>query len=453
MFETLFRDREALNIEIKASFLLAWPLVLGQMSSLGMNVIDTYLAGMHDRTTLAAIGVGAPTWSLVILLCIGLLMAVPPSVAQLDGADQREQVGPLFRQALWLAVMLGVLLSLLVLLMVPLLGVFIEPAIMPGVRGFLLGIAPGAPAMAVFFCCRYLSEGLSWTIPTMLVGFLGLIVLLPLGYVLMFGFWVVPEMGAAGLGIATSITLWLQAILFARYLSRTRRFQDLNLFAHFERPDWNVIGELLRIGGPMGIAIFMEGSLFVATAWVIASMGEVPIAAHQIAILIASLCFMVPLGMAMATTVRVGRAHGARDPRRVRLAAAAGMGLGMLNQTLAAILLAFFGAQIAALFTDDAPTIALAATLMIFAAFFQYADGVQVISNGALRGLKDTRIPMVMTVIAYWCIGFPVGALLALRTSLGPAGMWIGLIVGLSTAAVLLFVRFQRMSGRDFRPM
>jgi MATE family multidrug resistance protein len=454
--------RTRLRRELRATALLSAPLVIGQLSSMGMNVIDTVLAGRHGTETLAAIGVGAPAWSVVILLCIGVLMAVPPSVAQLDGAGRRGEIGALFRQALWLALALGLGLFALIRLAPLALSNFIAPEVMPGVNGFLHGISWGAPALALYFSLRYLAEGVAWTVPTMVIGAGGLVLLLPLGWALMDGVGPLPELGAGGLGLATALVLWLQVAAMAATLARSRRCADLGLFARFDLPDAAAIGQLLKLGLPMGLAIFMEGSLFVATALLIATLGTVPIAAHQVAILAASAAFMVPLGVAMGTTVRVGQAAGAGDHDGVRWAAKAGWIIGFVTQTASAILLALGGAWIASLITDDPAVIAMAATLMLFAAVFQYTDGLQAISAGALRGLKDTRVPAWICVLSYWGLGLPVaiglggigadgGTRIILGLGWGPPGYWAGLIVGLSVAAVLLTWRFIAHSSRDLR--
>ena len=454
--------RARLKRELRATALLSAPLVVGQLSSMGMNVIDTVLAGRHGTQTLAAIGVGAPAWSVVILLCIGVLMAVPPSVAQLDGAGRRDEIGALFRQALWLALALGLGLFGLIRLAPLALSHFIAPEGMPGVTGFLHGISWGAPALALYFTLRYLAEGVAWTVPTMVIGAGGLVLLLPLGWALMDGVGPLPELGAGGLGLATALVLWTQVLAMGTTLARARRCADLGLFARFDRPDPVAIGQLLKLGLPMGLAIFMEGSLFVATALLIATLGTVPIAAHQVAILAASAAFMVPLGVAMGTTVRVGQAAGAGDREGVRWAAKAGWIIGFATQTASAIVLALGGAWIAALITDDPAVIALAATLMLFAAVFQYTDGLQAISAGALRGLKDTRVPAWICVLSYWGLGLPVaiglggigadgGTRIVLGLGWGPPGYWAGLIVGLSVAAVLLTWRFLAHSSRDLR--
>ncbi|MCE2945208.1 MAG: MATE family efflux transporter [Xanthomonadaceae bacterium] len=455
--------RSRLPRELRATVLLSAPLVVGQLSSMGMNVVDTVLAGRHGTTTLAAIGVGAPAWSVVILLCIGVLMAVPPTVAHLVGAGRREAIGAVARQALWLALALGLALFAAMRVAPSLLARFIAPDVMPGVAGFVHGISWGAPALALYLALRYVAEGVAWTVPTMLIGTAGLGLLLPLGWALMDGWGPLPEWGAAGLGLATAIVLWAQVAAMAATLARSRRCADLGLFTRFDAPDPAAIGQLLRLGVPMGIAIFMEGSLFVATALLIATLGTLPIAAHQVAILAASAAFMVPLGVAMGTTVRVGQAAGAGDAEGVRWAARAGWIIGGATQTVSALVLALAGAWIAGLITDDPAVIAAAAVLMLFAAVFQYTDGLQAISAGALRGLKDTRIPAWITVFSYWGVGLPVGVVLGgvggpggtivFGLGWGPSGYWPGLILGLSVAAVLLTGRFLSRSSRDLRPV
>ena len=424
---------------MRVSFVLALPLALGQLATMLMSVVDSILAGQHGLQTLAAVTVGTSIWTVALLICVGVLMAIPPSVAQLNGAGRRREIGPLWRQAIWIALIMGLLLMVLVWYSPRLLDwIGIVAEIRPQAAAFLRAIAFGAPALSLYFSFRYLSEGLAWTPPTMLFGIAGLLLLIPLGYVLMFGAGPIPELGAAGLGYATALVLWLQALGFLTYLRLSRRFEDLELFARFDPPNWPVIRGLLALGLPMGVSIFMEGSLFVATALLIGRLGTVDVAAHQIALNVASVCFMLPLGIAMATTVRVGHAAGANDVVAVRWAAGAGFALGGLTQTAAALMLIFAGGWISALYTGDAAVAALAVTLMRYAAVFQFPDGIQVLSAGALRGLKDTRVPMLITIFAYWGVGLPLGAWFGLHLYGRAPGLWVGLIIGLTVAALLL---------------
>jgi len=431
--------------EARVSFKLALPIALGQLASMAMSVVDTLLAGRHGATTLAAVAVGSAIWSLALLICVGIMMAIPPTVAQLDGAGRRGEVGPVWRQALWLASIVGLLL-LAFMRWSPqlLLWMHIAPEVQTPAAEFLQAISWGAPGLALFFATRYLSEGLSWSKPTLVFGVAALVLLLPVGYALLFGFGPIPALGAAGLGYATAVVMWLQFLTFAGYLHYSRHFADLGLLSRFEWPDWRVIGQLLVLGVPMGIAILMEGGLFVATALLIGQLGVVAVAAHQIALNVASASFMIPLGVALATTVRVGNAVGAGDVSGIRWAMKAGLLLVLITQTFSALLLIFGGNLISHRYTDDAAIASLAATLMVYAAIFQFPDGIQALSGGALRGLKDTKIPAVITIFAYWAVGLSAGLVLAKVFGLGAQGYWLGLTAGLSVAAVLLFLRFQR---------
>lgn len=441
-----------MRLELRATWLLALPLMLGQLSAIGMNVVDVLLAGHFNPATLAAVAVGTNIWSLALVAAIGVMLALPPSAAQLAGAGERNAIGALFRQALWMALVLGVMLWFAVRHASPLLrAIGIDATIIDDTQKFLRAISWGAPALTGYFALRGLSEGVGLTRPTMYFGFLGLLLLAPIGYVLMYGAFGLPARGAQGSGMATAIVLWLQFAAFATYVATRRHYRAFAPFGHFEPPQLRAILDLLRLGVPMGISLLMEAGLFVAAALLIGSLGATTIASHQIAINVASVTFMLPLGLAMATTVRVGRAVGAGDAAGVRYAGLAGIGASLATQLVSCSAMALFPHGIATLYTDDAGVAALAAKLLLFAAVFQFSDGIQVTANGALRGLKDTTLPMLFTVVAYWGIGMPLGYALGFRAGMGAVGMWIGLIAGLTAAAALLLARFVRQTRARLR--
>lgn len=442
-------DWQRLRQESRITFKLALPIALGQLASMAMSVVDTLLAGRHGATTLAAVAVGSAIWSLALLVCVGVMLAIPPTVSQLDGAGRRREVGPIWRQALWLAGLLGVVLWAFMRWSPQLLvWMHIDAAVQGPAGEFLRAISWGAPGLALFFATRYLSEGLSWSQPTLMFGLAALALLVPVGYALLFGFGPVPSLGAAGLGYATALVTWLQFLAFAAFLHRAPRLRDLGLLSRFEWPDVRAITQLLVLGVPMGIAILMEGGLFVATALLIGRLGVVDVAAHQIALNVASASFMIPLGVALATTVRVGNAVGAGDVPAIRWAMKAGLCLVLATQAVSALVLVFGGPVISGWYTDDAAIAGLAATLMVYAAVFQFPDGIQALSGGALRGLKDTAVPAAITVFAYWVVGLSVGLYLGAVLGLRAPGYWLGLTFGLSVAAILLFLRFRRLVSK-----
>ena len=443
-------DRARYARETRATVKLALPLIAGQLSSIGMNAVDVVLAGHYNAHTLAAVAVGANVWLLALVAAIGVMMALPPSVAHLDGAGARGGIGPLFRQALILAATLGVLLWFGVRHAGPLLRVLgVDPELLPDVQAFLHALSWGAPAVCFYYSLRGLSEGMSWTRPTMFFGFTGLCALIPLGWIFIYGRLGLPPRGAQGSGIANAIVLWLQVVAFAMYVKLSPRYRPLHLFARFEKPDPRAIFGLLHIGVPMGVTLLMEAGMFSIAALLISRLGTIAVAAHQIAINVASITFMVPLGLALAITVRVGNAAGRNDPHGVRYAGLGGISLTLATQCVASGLMLGIPHLIARLYTDVSLVLTLAAQLLMLAGAFQFADGIQVASNGALRGLKDTRMPMLITVLAYWGIGMPVGYLLAFHAGWRTPGMWIGLSAGLYAAAILLLARFARLAGRE----
>ncbi|MBJ6979038.1 MATE family efflux transporter [Luteimonas sp. MC1895] len=435
--------------EVRATAVLAGPLVLGHVATGLIGLVDSVIAGRHGTATLAAVSVGTAMFWLPMMIPMGTLMSLPPSVSQLDGSGRRDEIAPLFRQSLWLALGLGLLLfALLTVATAALAPMGIAEDIRPGAQAFLHGIRWGVPALTLYYAMRYLSDGLHWTLPTMLFGFGGLLLLAPLGWAFAFGRFGLPEMGAGGLGLASALMMWAQALGFATYLACSKRFAPLGLFARFDPPRWPPIRDLLRTGLPIGVTVAMEGGLFVVTALLIGRLGQLEAAAHQIAINVASLCFMIPFGLAEATTVRVGHALGAGGGRDgVRRATLAGLVLVLGTQATSALVLVLGHDAIAAIYTTDATVAALAASLLVYAAAFQFPDGVQVLSAGALRGLKDTRVPMLLAAFAYWAVGMATGAWLGLALGMGPRGMWIGLIAGLVVAAVLMAGRLVRTTG------
>lgn len=426
---------------------LVLPLLVGHVAVGLIALVDNVIAGHHGTVTLAAVTLGTALLWLPMLIPIGTLIALTAQVAQLSGAGRTSEIGGVFRQALWLALGMGAVMFVFLSVVQH----WLEPAgiaaeVIAPTQAFLSAVRWGSPALTVFFCMRYLSEGVGWMRPTMLFGFGGLCVLAPLGYGLTHGQWGFPELGAQGLGVASAVMMWLQAILFAAYLWYTPRFTHLRLFQCFEWPVFALQRCLLSVGLPIGIAILMQGGLFIATSLLIGQLGAIPLAAHQIAVNVAQVCFMVPVAVAEATTVRVGHALGTGDKAGVRRAALAGYGIVCVTQLLSAGVLLFGAASIAQLYTRDLAVIELASTLLLYAALLQIPDGLQMLASGVLRGLQDTRLPMMIAVFSYWGVGMPLAAWLGLGLGWGPQGMWVGLVTALSLATVLMGWRVHRRS-------
>jgi multidrug resistance protein, MATE family len=446
---TVPANHAGLRHEMTRTLSLAGPLIIGQVTNFGMNFVDTVMAGRLGQVDLGAVAIGSSIWAAGFLFVLGMLMAVSAAVAHLDGAGRPRQAGELTRQALWVAAVLAIVLWWLVRHADWLMAVLgTDEAVASLSDGYLQAISWGAPAMTGLLVLRFFSEGVGYTRPTMYVGLLGIAFNVPLNYVLMFGKLGLPQLGAVGCGWATAIVLWLQFLALLGWILWRPRYLPYAVFERFSWPNWRELAALTRLGIPIGVMVFMEGGLFVASALLIGTLGALPVAAHQVAINYSGMMFMVPLGISGAITVRVGNAMGRGDPLGARRAGLVGMVLATGVGLISAVVMITIPEQIARMYTADREVIELAASLLLLAAIFQVADCIQVAAAGALRGLKDTRIPMIYSVLAYWLIGLSVGWYLTFPLEWGPAGMWVGILTGLSVAAILLGARFLRISGK-----
>jgi MATE family multidrug resistance protein len=445
--------RTAFLSEARITLILAIPLIIGQLCSMGQGVVEMMLAGHLNAHTLGAVAIGANVFSLPLMAANGFMMAVPPSVAQLDGSGRRSNVPELFRQSLWLAVALGFALALLTWFggeaVVRAVGA--PEGLIADVGAFLRASSLGLPAIAVYFACRGVAAGLSATRVAMLFALLGLVLLVPIGTLLVYGGLGIPSLGAFGSGLAGAIVNWVQALAFYAWLRfAPRRLGSGRLGLDWSAgrvwPDLRAIFALVRLGAPICGSVLLEVGAFSASALAISRFGEIAAASHQIALNVAGLTFMVPLGLSMAITVRVGLAAGRRDALAVRRAGLAGLAIVLLTQIVSSCGMIGAPAFIASLYTPDGAVRAGAVTLLLLAGVFQMSDGIQVACSGALRGLKDAQMPMAICVIAYWVVAMPVGLVLAFTMDLRAPGMWVGLIAGLTAAAGLLFARFMRLT-------
>jgi len=444
-----------LRAELRANLALALPLLAAQLLFISMGTVDTIVAGRLGAAPLAAVAVGTNVWFMFFVLFWGLFMAVSPIVAQRRGGGRpAAESGMLLRGVLVLAALLGVGWMLAVLLLVePVLGVLqLEPSAHAMARDYLRAIAPGAVPFALFFALRNAAEGYGQTRATLWAGLAGFIVNAVLAYGLANGAWGLPALGPRGCGIATATAGAVMVLAFAVMYRWHPKLRELELYGRGGWRTGEATAEVLRLGLPVALIITAEAWLFLIGALLMARFGTDAVAAHQIAINFASVTFMVPLSIGIATTVRVGTAAGAGDAAAVRLRGLAGIGMGACFALVSASLMALLPAAIVALYTDAAGVAARAVGFLYLAALFQLADCVQATANGALRGIKDTRVPMLITVSAYWLVGLPLAATLAFGSDLGPSGIWIGFIGGLAVAAVGLTLRFLRRTRARLSP-
>jgi MATE family multidrug resistance protein len=324
----------------------------------------------------------------------------------------------------------------------------IDRTIVPTAAGFLNAISWGLPASCAFTVLRGYSEAVSKTRPVLAISLVGLVANIAGNFVFMHGRLGMPRLGAVGTGVASACVLWIMLVSLAIWIACDRYYRQFPIFGRFERPDWSQIVRLLKLGSPIGVCFFLECSLFTAVSLLMGRLGAEVVAGHQVALNVASVTFMVPLGLSLAVTVRVGHAMGRGAPREARRSGLVGAGLAVTFMSVMAIVMATCPHLIAAIYTEDEAVHGIAVRLLLMAAIFQIFDGLQVAGAGALRGLKDTAMPMFITLVAYWGLGLPLGVWMGLVLDGGPPALWIGLIAGLIAAAVLLNARFLVLTRR-----
>ena len=434
--------------ECRRTLVLAVPIMAGQLSQMLMGLADSAMVGRVGVLPLAASSFANGLLSVPFLFGIGLMQAISVRVSQAHGAGDRRETGELLRHGLAITGIAGIVLVALVALASTQLGHFGQP---PDVareshRYFLLSGASMLPMLLAMGLKQY-SEALNHPWPPMLI-LLGSVALnVALNWILIYGNLGAPAMGLTGAGLATLLSRIAALAVVIAYILRARRFAGA-LPESWKLPlQWERARSLLKIGLPGAGQLLLEVSAFTVATVMIGWLGKEALAAHQIALTCASTSFMFPLGIGMATTIRIGQALGANEPARVRAIGLASFGLGVLVMSAAGLVFTFGNEWIARAFVDDAGVVRIAAKLLVIAAFFQIFDGLQVVGSCTLRGLNDAIVPMVACLVAYWLVFLPFAWLAAFHFGLGAAGIWCGLAAALAIVAVSLFVRFLMKSG------
>jgi MATE family multidrug resistance protein len=433
----------AFPIEARKTLLLAVPIMAGQLSQMLMGVLDSAMVGRVGVIPLAASAFANGLLGVPFLFGIGLLQAISVRVSQAHGAGDREETGEMLRHGLAITGVAGVALVVLIAFASMWLGYFGQPAeVAREARVFFLLVGGSMLPMLLAMSVKQYSEALNHPWPPMLIllGSVGLNAVL--NWILIYGNLGAPVLGLTGAGCATLLSRIAAVIALTVYVSRARRFAG-TLPAGWLRPlHWTRICSLLRIGLPASGQLLLEVTAFSMATIMMGWLGAVALAAHQIALSCAATTFMFPLGISMATTIRIGQALGAGEHIRVRIIGLSSFALGFLIMSLAGVIFAVGNEGLAHAFVKDPDVTALAARLLIIAAFFQIFDGLQVVGAGALRGLSDATVPMVACLIAYWLVFLPFAWLAAFRWELGAVGIWMGFVMSLGIVALSLLARF-----------
>ena len=450
--------------EFRQLGVLAMPIIIAQLSQMGMGVTDAVMAGRLSATDLAGVTLGGNLFWPIMLLMSGTIMAVTPSVSQLNGAGRVGDAGAVVRQALWIALVGGVAVTLLLRNAEPAYRFFdVDPQAIPVAVGYLSAASLGLVPLLCYTALRSLAEGMTWTTPAMCISLSALPLKILLNWLFMYGSpsLGIPAMGGVGCGWSTAVVTCYTFLVMVIVVARSR-MRASGLFDAFSWPKPGAIRDLLVIGVPIGLALLVEVGFFSVAGLLIGQLGVEAVASHQVAFNVAGIAFMVPLALGMAATIRVGSNIGAGNRAAARLSAWIAVTTTLVWGTGVAVVMLTARYPIVGLYTNDAEVIRVAAALLAIGALFQVFDAAQATTMGALRGYKSTVAPMGIAVVAYWLVGLPVGAALcfgvagipsldgmlsnAFGAPIGVYGLWWGLVVGLAAAAIALVSWLVRIS-------
>jgi len=435
------------SVDVAQLARLALPVTLAQVGLMTMGLVDTIMVGRVSPVDLAAVAIGHLYFFGIAVVGMGILFALDPVISQAVGADDTVGIARGVQRGVVLATGLSIVATALLVPVGPILTVLRQPPeVIPIATRYVHGLLPAVLPFYVFVVLRQSLQAMGRVRAIVLAVVAANLLNAFLNWVFIFGNLGAPALGAVGSAYVTTVARWFTTLALVAlawpYLSSSLR--PLRREALLTRP----LLQLLRVGGPVGAQQWLEVGVFATAGLFMGWMGALALAGHQVALQMAALTFMVPLGVAQATSVLVGQAVGRGDAEAARRATGAGVLIGVGFMTATAVTFLAVPDLLSRAFSDDPPVIAAAAVLLPIAGVFQVFDGLQVVAAGALRGVGDTRVPMLLNLVGFWLLGLPVSLWLGFGLGWGPRGVWWGLAIGIGAVAVLLTLRLKRRLGR-----
>lgn len=431
------------------TFNLAYPVMLSQLGQVLVGVADSMMVGRLGATPLAAASLANSIFFVVLMFGIGVSMAITPLVASADGQGKSKRIAKLFKHGFVINMFTGLVLFLIILMAAPSLNYMNQPEeVVQMAIPYLAIITLSLIPFMFFQTFKQFAEGLSQTKQAMAVTIFCNLINVFLNWVLIYGELGFPAMGLNGAGWATLISRILMGILIFYYVWNSKRYTQYKIGFGFKKLSFPMISKMLKLGVPTGFQFIFEVGAFSAAAIMMGWIGVNALAAHQIAINLASISYMMASGLSAAAMVRVGNQLGRNDIKTLREAGFTIFGMVALFMFCFAVIFIVFRNFLPSLYIDELPVIEMTASLLIIAGFFQLSDGIQVVGLGALRGMSDVKIPTLVTLVAYWVLGLPLGYFFAFQLDMAEQGIWYGLLIGLTSTGVMLLYRFHKLSNK-----
>jgi MATE family multidrug resistance protein len=433
----------------KITSTLALPVVLSQLGQVSVGVADSMMVGRIGAVELAAASLGNSIFFVLLMFGMGISMGITPLVSIAEGKGKMKRISSLFQHGLWINIFTAILLIGIIMVLAQGLQFLNQPEEVVQITiPYLLIITASMFPFMIFQTFKQFAEGLSQTKQAMYVTIFCNLVNVFLNWVLIYGNLGAPELGLNGAGIATLISRVLMPIMMGWYVIRSKRYRLFNLQFGIKKLRFFMINRILKIGIPTGFQYIFEVSAFSAAAIMMGWIGVNALAGHQIAINLASISYMMAAGLSTAGMIRVSNQIGKGNQKSMREAGMVVFGMVLVFMFTSAVLFVVFRYTLPTFYIDNTEVIQISASLLVIAGLFQLSDGVQVVGLGVLRGMEDVKFPTIITLIAYWVLGLPLGYYLAFELEMGAQGIWYGLLIGLSITAVVLFFRFNALSKK-----
>lgn len=438
---------------------LAYPVILGMLGHTLISIVDNIMVGNLGSTELAAVSLGGSFVFIGMSLGIGFSTAITPLVSMADAEKDDKKIRSVFHHGLLSCVILGVIIFTLIVLAKPVMYIMHQPKeVIDLASPYIDWVAFSLIPVIIFQGYKQFADGLSRTKYSMYAIFMANIVHIIINYMLIYGVWIFPKLGIIGAALGTVISRILMVVFMHYIMKNNAQLNPYFMNFSFREIKKTMLKKIASLGIPSAMQMLFEVALFTAAIWLCGSIGKTSQAANQIALTLATTTFMFAMGLSVAATIRVGNNKGLMDYKNLIIVARSVFLLAIIVETIFGILFVILHNFLPHLFlnmeninqvVENKEVIIIASKLLLVAAVFQISDGIQVVVLGALRGLQDVKVPMYITFVAYWVVGFPISFFLGKYTELKAVGVWIGLLAGLSTAALFLYLRFHKLTKQQ----